>query len=48
MNGTIGAIGKKLYESNDRILFIFAHENIVIIGINQQYVLKVNEELLFL
>lgn len=41
MDGTVGAIGRKLYQSNEKIIFVFAHDNIVIIGTNQRHVMKV-------
>ncbi len=44
MNGTIGAIGEKFYQSlefNIKIIFIFLQDNIVIIGTSQRHVMKV-------
>jgi hypothetical protein len=41
MDGTIGAVGEKLYQSNVNVIFIFAQDNIVIIGTSQRHVLKV-------
>jgi hypothetical protein len=44
MNGTVGAVGEKLYQSvemNVKIVFIFAQNNIVVIGTSQRHVLKV-------
>ncbi|CAF1162710.1 unnamed protein product [Adineta ricciae] len=39
MNGTVGAIGEKLYQSV-KITFIFAQNNIIVIGTSQRHVLK--------
>ena len=44
MDGTVGAIGEKLYQcmkTNVNITFVFAQGNIVIIGTSQKHVLKV-------
>lgn len=45
MDGTVGAQGKKFYQTEHqeiKIRFIFAHENIIIIGNSERRVLKVN------
>jgi hypothetical protein len=44
MDGTVGVIGEKLYQSigsNVKIIFIFAQKNLVIIGTSERHVLKV-------
>jgi hypothetical protein len=44
MDGTVGAVGERLYQSMEtsvKIIFIFAQDNIVIIGTSQRHVLKV-------
>jgi len=41
MNGTVGAIGDKIYENSDRIEFLFAQRHLIIIGTSQKDVLKV-------
>ncbi|CAF4451451.1 unnamed protein product, partial [Adineta steineri] len=43
MDGTVGAIGERLYQSVDlnvKIIFIFTQDNIVVIGTSQRHVLK--------
>jgi hypothetical protein len=44
MDGTVGVIGDKLYQSigsNAKIVFIFAQNNLVVIGTSERHVLKV-------
>jgi hypothetical protein len=44
MDGTVGAVGERLYQSMEtsvKIIFMFAQDNIVIIGTSQRHVLKV-------
>jgi hypothetical protein len=44
MDGLVGAVGEVLYQSlvtNVKIIFIFAEENVVVIGTSERHVLKV-------
>jgi hypothetical protein len=44
MNGSVGVIGERLYQSKGidvKLVFIFVQKNIVVIGTSQRHVLKV-------
>jgi hypothetical protein len=44
MDGTVGAVGEKVYQSmrtDVKIIFVFARDNIVIIGTSHGHVFKV-------